>query len=123
MAFQFTEEGGFGLAVDRLTWVHWLAIALVAVTGGIHVALFFTEDWLPMLLAGLGFFGAIVLFLLNVSRALLYPVGVVYTGSQIVGYLLLPLGPLWIGILDKVVQVSLIVLLGYLFRRDVLARK
>ncbi|PSP77503.1 hypothetical protein BRC81_09825 [Halobacteriales archaeon QS_1_68_20] len=82
--------------------------------------MFVTEDWIPLLLAGLGFFGAVALFLLNVNRALLYPVGILYTAAQVVGYLLLPLGPLWVAVLDKTVQVALIVLLAYLFRTEVL---
>jgi len=65
-----------------------------------------------VLLAGVGFFGAIALFLLGYRRRLLYAVGVVYTGVQI---------PLWyvvkagnyttVGYVDKAVQVLLVVLL------------
>lgn len=99
----------------EFTWMHWAIVALAVVTGAIHLYLFTTDDWIPFLLAGLGFLGAVVLlFVLPDYRKYLYPVGILFTVAQIVGYLLLPLGPLWIGVLDKAVQVLLILLLGYL---------
>ena len=38
-------------------------------------------------------------------------------------YLALPLGPVWIGVVDKVVQVALIAVLAYRFRQVRAARR
>ena len=118
MAYEFTEEGGLGFRPDTLTPLHWVGIGLATVTGLVHLYLFTTEDWLPFLLAGVGFLVAVALLLANVRRTYLYLLGIAFTVAQIVGYLLLPLGPLWIGVLDKLVQVALIGVLGYLYWRE-----
>lgn len=100
----------------ELTPVHWTALSLAAVTGFIHLYLYTTEDWLPFLLAGAGFVGAIGLFFaLRSFRRPIYVAGVLFTLAQIVGYVLFPMGPVWLGVLDKAVQVALIIALGYLF--------
>lgn len=119
---RFTEEGGLRLAIDTLDPLHWAGIGLAAITGALHLYLFAVEDWLPFLLAGLGFFAAIALLAVNVRRKYLYPVGVAYTVAQIAGYLVLPLGPLWLGVLDKAVQVALVGVLGYLYWTEVMDR-
>jgi hypothetical protein len=104
------------LETDTLTVVHWLAILLVLITGVIHVYAGLLEGRIPVTLAGVGFLGAAVLFLLNYRRSLLYPVGIVYTAVQI---------PLWyvanageyttLGYADKAIQAVLIVVLAYLY--------
>lgn len=101
---------------DSLTTIHWLAILLVLITGAIHVYAGFVEGRIPVSLAGVGFLGAAVLFLLDYRRSLLYLVGIVYTGVQF---------PLWyvsnageyttLGYVDKTLQVVLIVVLAYLY--------
>ena len=105
------ETGSLGPA-------HWLAVALVLATGLIHVYAGVIEGRAPVTLAGVGFLGAVVLFLLDYRRRLLYAVGVLYTVIQI---------PLWyvvkageytaIGYVDKSIQVLLVLLLVYLFWR------
>lgn len=112
------KHGRVRFETSSFTTLHWAVVVLAAATGAIHVYLFFTEDWIPLLLAGLGFYGAIgLLIALPDYRKYLYPVGILFTLAQIVGYLALPLGPLWIGVLDKVIQVALITILGYLTYR------
>lgn len=122
MTYAIAEEGGIRPNLDRLGPLHWLGIVLAAITGANHLYLFTTEDWLPFVLAGVGFFVAIGLLLFNVNRLYLYPLGVIYTFAQIVGYLMMPLGPLWIVVLDKSVQVALIAVLGYLHYTEVMDR-
>jgi hypothetical protein len=108
---------GLSHGLDTLTTLDWAAVGLALGTGLIHLYLFTIEDWLPFLLAGAGFLGAIVLLIaLPKYRHWLYLAGVLFVLSQIVGYPLLPLGPLWIGVLDKAIQVVLIVVLVQLFR-------
>ncbi len=70
------------IETDSLTTTHWLAILLVLITGVIHVYAGFIEGWIPVSLAGVGFLGAAVLFLLDYRRSLLYLVGIVYTAVQ-----------------------------------------
>lgn len=69
----------------------YLATVLAAVTGIIHlyegvehlggepIAIWFV-------LAGVGFFGGIVLFWAGFNRELLYPVGIIFTAIQLVAY-------------------------------------
>lgn len=104
------------IPTSSLTMVHWGTLSLAAITGVIHLYLYVTESWLPFLLAGAGFFGAIGLFfLLKDYRRYLYLVGIPFTLAQIGGYLMFPMGPLWIGAVDKIVQVAFIVALAYLY--------
>ncbi|WP_411965577.1 hypothetical protein [Haloferax sp. YSMS24] len=103
----------------ELTPVHWTALGLTAITAVTHLYLFVTDDWLPFLFAGAGFLGLIgVLVALPGYRRPSYVVGILFTASQIIGYLLFPMGPLWLGVLDKAVQLALVVTFGYLFVAD-----
>lgn len=112
------------LDTASLTGLHWLAIVLAAVTGLVHVAIGVQFGDVVLLLAGLGFLGAIVLFLLDVRRRLLYLAGIPYTGIQFVLYFVQnwPNVVSPVGILDKVVQVALIVVLLVLSRRGTESR-
>jgi hypothetical protein len=104
------------IKIGSLTTTHWLAILFVLITGGIHVYAGFIEGRIPVSLAGVGFLGAAVLFLLDYRRSLLYIVGIVYTAVQF---------PLWyvanagefttLGYVDKILQGALIVVLTYLY--------
>jgi hypothetical protein len=98
-----------------LTPIHWLAVALVVITGVIHVYAGIVEGRPPVTLAGVGYAGALVLFFLNYRRRFLYAIGIPYTAIQI---------PLWIvakseyatiDYVDKAVQVVLILVLAYLY--------
>jgi hypothetical protein len=98
-----------------LTRLQWLAVALVVVTGVLHVYAGVIEGRLPVALAGAGYAGALVLFFLDYRRRLLYLVGIPYTAVQI---------PLWlvakseygvVDYVDKAVQVVLILVLVYLY--------
>lgn len=97
-----------------------LGVALLALfTAAVHLYLFLEHGSLIMLFAGLGFLGGIGLFFVGVNRQYLYLLGIVYTAVQI---------PLWVndgmphigsfGLIDKVVQVLLIIALGYLYLKQ-----
>jgi hypothetical protein len=101
--------------IGSLTQLQWLAVALVVITGALHVYAGIVEGRIPVALAGVGYAGALVLFLLDFRRRLLYLVGIPYTAVQI---------PLWIvakseyGVVDyvdKAVQIVLILVLIYLY--------
>ena len=109
-----------------LTWMHWLAGALAVLSGVIHLVLgvqFFPQGpSIAFVLAGLGYFGGVVLALVDYRRRLLYLVGVVFTLAQIVAYYFLnhlnqPEISAVEGV-DKAAQVLLIVLLLLLYRRE-----
>ncbi|WP_158059274.1 hypothetical protein [Halorussus halophilus] len=95
------------------------AIGLILVSAAVHLYLFVQHSELKMLLAGLGFVGAVVLFFLGVNRRLLYALGIPYVAAQIA---------LWwesgmphlqsFGLLDKVAQILLIGVLSYLLWAD-----
>lgn len=101
--------------IGSLTQLQWLAVALVVVTGVLHVYAGIVEGRIPVALAGVGYAGALVLFFLDYRRRLLYLIGIPYTAVQV---------PLWIvakseygmiDYVDKAVQVALIVVLIYLY--------
>jgi hypothetical protein len=101
--------------IGQLTGLQWVAVALVVATGALHVFAGVVEARPPVLLAGGGYAGALVLFFLGYRRRLLYLVGIPYTAVQF---------PLWlvakseygvVGYADKAVQVALILVLVSLY--------
>lgn len=97
---------------------------MAVMTGTIHVWISFPGLPAPLavstLLAGLGFFGAVGLLLLDVRRRLLYAVGVPYTAVQIGLFLWLNWPAVFSpgAVVDKTVQVALIGVLIVLYRRE-----
>ncbi|MFD1600333.1 hypothetical protein [Halobellus rarus] len=111
MYTQNTSSGQIG----SLTQPQWLAVALVVITGVIHVYAGIVEGRIPVAFAGVGYAGALVLFFFDYRRRLLYLIGIPYTAVQF---------PLWIvakseygmiDYVDKAVQVALILVLIYLY--------
>lgn len=122
MSHQTAQPRGFGLNVETLEVPHGIAIVLAAFTGAVHLYLYVDQGYLPFLLAGLGFYGAIGLLIVTkgLYRQLIYLAGIPYTFAQIVGYYMVErpatlndVGTL--ALVDKIVQITLIVLLAYLF--------
>lgn len=111
---------------EGLGGLHYAGIALAAVTGVIHLWLGVNFLSSPLgvsfLLAGLGFFGAITLVVLDVRRRSVYAVGIPFTAVQILIWAAFnwPLDLLGnpIGTVDKVAQLGLIVVLVVLLRQD-----
>lgn len=104
------------IETDSLTTAHWLAILLVLITGVIHVYAGFVEGRIPVSLAGVGFLGAAVLFLLDYRRPLLYLVGILYTAVQFPLWYVAKVGEFTtLGYVDKILQGTLIVVLAYLY--------
>lgn len=109
---------------ESLTRLHWIGIVLAAITGIVHlyfgVLALDTLQGASFVLAGIAFFVAIGLLLLDVRRPFLYLAGIPFTGVQVVLYFYLNwpnvLSPGGIG--DKVVQVALIAILVILYRRE-----
>jgi len=121
------------LDLDSLTWLHWVGIGLAGVTGGSHVYMYVVGNWLPVLATGVGFYLWIVLVVFGVARRGLYAIGILYTGVQILwfyaagtmfyfsnlsieGYFRPPISPPWLGLADKFVQASLVIVLIVLLR-------
>lgn len=114
-------------ATASLSPLHWVGIALAVVTGIVHLVLGigFLPHWMGVafLLAAGGFFGAVVLVVLEYRRRLLYLVGIPYTAVQIVLWYALnqPAGIADISgaeAIDKLAQVALIVVLLVLYSRE-----
>jgi len=107
-----------------LTRLHWIGIVLAVITGVVHlyfgVLALDTLQGVSFVLAGIAFFVAVLLLLLDFRRRLLYLVGIPFTGVQVVLYFYLNwpdvLSPGGIG--DKAVQVALIAILIVLYRRE-----
>ena len=115
------------LAVESLTPLHWLGVAMALVSALVHLVLGagFLPHWMGILfvLAAGGYIGGIVLLLIDYRRRLLYLVGVPYTLVQIIGWYVVNqpagLGDLTPeGAIDKVAQIVLIGVLVVLYRRE-----
>lgn len=110
---------------ESLTSLDYIGILLAAITGLIHLYEG-VEDWgegfigVLFVLAGLGFFGAIVLLFLGVPKRPLYLAGIVFTGIQFVAYFALRWPNVYetIGLFDKIVQLALILVLAALYLRS-----
>lgn len=110
---------GIGFSTAGLTGLHYAAMGLAAITGVIHLYLYYVQGFAPFLLASLGFFGAIGLILvLPAYRPWLYLVGIPYTLVQMAGWIAAGMPDFVLGVVDKVVQVALIALLVVLYRRE-----
>lgn len=112
------------LDTETLAGPHYAAIVLAAITGVIHL-LEAIPAWpgalgISFLLAGLGFLGGIILFLLGWKRRLLYLIAIPYTGIQLPLYVVFNWPDIWraIGVFDKLVQIALIILVIYLWRTE-----
>ena len=104
---------------SSMTMAHVAALSLTIITGLIHLYLYTTDDWLPFFVAGTGFFGVVGLFFaLKNYRRYLYLAAIPYTLAQIGGYILFPMGPFELAVLDKLVQAALVVTLAYLYIVD-----
>jgi hypothetical protein len=111
---------------DSMTTLHWIGVALAAVSGIVHLVL--GVRFLPgafgisFLVATVGFAAGIAAVLVNYRRRLFYLVGVPFTAGQVVIFAwtvvqgINSLGP--IAIVDKAAQVGLIVVLVVLLQRD-----
>lgn len=114
------------IETGSLTAIHWLAIALAALSGAIHLLLGVIVP-IPLLrtsflFAGLGFFLGIGLVLSNYRRPLVYVLGIPFTAGQIVlWYAIVGPTPGTLEVLDavdKLAQLVLIALLVALYRRE-----
>lgn len=111
-----TTQNSPASRIGSLTRLQLLAVALAVITGGLHVYAGLIEGRIPVALAGVGYAGALVLFVFDYRRRLLYLIGIPYTAVQI---------PLWyaanageftpLGYADKTVQVVLILVLALLY--------
>lgn len=112
------ERGEIGFDTQKMSWAHWLVGGLATVTGIIHIYLYLNQGFVPFLFAGVVFLGAFVGLLLNIYRRLLYVVGIPFTAGQIAIWAAQGMPDMQIAIIDKPVQVVLIVFLVYLFFRE-----
>ena len=111
-------------ATDGLTGAHYAAMALAAISGVVHLYLYYVQGFVPFLLAGMGFFGAVGLILtLPGLRPWIYLAGIPYTLVQMGGWVAAGMPDFYLGVADKVVQVALIALLVVLYRRERRARR
>ena len=110
-----TKRSGFGYHAETMTPIHWVTFGLAAITGMIHMYLWYQQGNPAFLMAGAVFFGAVIAGLLNVYRRALYAIGIPFTAGQIAIWALMGMPDMSIAIVDKPIQVALIVLLAYLF--------
>lgn len=112
------ERGDLGFHADTMSWAHWLAVALAAITGVIHVYLYVNQGFVGFLFAGVVFLGAVGALLVNLYRRLLYALGIPFTAGQIAIWAAQGLPDMEVAIIDKPVQAVLILVLVYLFLKE-----
>lgn len=98
-----------------MTSAHWVGALLATVTGVIHLYLFWEQGFPGFLFAGVVYLAAVVAVLLNLYRRVLYVLGVPFTAGQIALWFVQGMPDMSIAIVDKPVQVLLILVLVYLF--------
>lgn len=102
IAFRYNREG--------LNSMHYMAMTLAALTGGVHLYLFVANGALPFLLAGLGFFlGVAAMFLVERrTRIYLYMLGIPFALAQVALWVLAGGPDFMLGLVDKVMQLALV---------------
>ncbi len=124
LTYTIVTVSGTQFDTSSVTPLHWFAIAMALVTATVHLilGLEMLPHWMGILflLSTGGFVCAVLLFLANVQRPLLYLIGIPYTGSQIIFWLLVDPGStdLMLEAIDKTAQVALVVILAVLYRRE-----
>jgi len=113
---QTGARGSFVRPLDAHAPLHWAAVALAAVSGVIHVYLGVVEGIPPFVVAGVGFFVGIAVFLTRFWRRLFYPVAAVFAFVQIALWLAGGMRFFTLGVVDKVVQAAFVVVVLYLYR-------
>ena len=113
----YTKRNTLGIHPNfgDLTRVHWSAMALSVITGGVHLYLYWTQSFVPFLLAGLGFLILAGLLATTFDRRLLTLGGILFTLAQIGAWISLGMPDFMLGVADKTVQILLICVLAYLF--------
>ncbi|HET7325340.1 MAG TPA: hypothetical protein VFJ06_13515 [Halococcus sp.] len=106
---------GLRLNFHGLTRTQWSAMVLAAITGSVHLYLFWTQSFIPFLLAGLGFLTLAGLMGTTFDYRLLSLGGIPFTVLQIAAWIQMGMPDFMLGVADKTVQVALIGLLAYLF--------
>lgn len=117
-----TESGSQVRQQLALTSLDYVGIVLVILTGAIHIYEGIEDInegiiGILFILAGLGFFGALVLLYRGANQPLLYGVGIIYTGIQFIAYFVLRWPDIYepLGLFDKAVQALLILVLVILY--------
>jgi len=124
-----TDRGGLSLDTESLNGLAYIGSIAAIVSAVIHLQLgvgFISSPLgISFVLAGLGFFGAVALVAVNYRRRLVYTVGIPFTAIQIVlwyvfnfaaGGRAFPADVSTLGAVDKLAQVTLIVVLVMLLR-------
>lgn len=114
-----SERSTWALKPETVSDLGWVVVGLVFLTGVFHVYAGLVEGRIPVTLAGVGFLGAIVLYLMDYRRRLLYAVGILYTAVQFPLWYVAKVGEFTtLGLVDKTVQLVIIALLAYLLWRS-----
>lgn len=114
-----SERSTWALKPETVSDLGWVVVGLVFLTGVFHVYAGLVEGRIPVTLAGVGFLGAIVLYLMDYRRRLLYAVGILYTAVQFPLWYVAKVGEFTtLGLVDKTVQIVIIALLAYLLWRS-----
>ena len=121
-----TASSGLTLRTESMTGLHWLGVALAALSGVIHLwlAVSFIGETLGLgigfLIAGVGFLAGAGAVLVDYRRRFFYALGVPFTLGQIVIWIAVTPADEYfspVSLTDKLAQVVLVVVLVVLFRR------
>lgn len=104
--------------IQSLTLLHIVGLLLAAITGAIHFYLGVDEPSVALFIAGVGFTIGIATVVADIRRETVVLLGIPFTGTQFVYYLATHFDHITqLGIVDKLVQFTLIVVLVALAQR------
>jgi hypothetical protein len=108
----------FGNFTDTFNIAHTFAIVLATITGLVHIYIGLGFGGQKLILAGIGFLTGSALFLADIKRRWLYGLAIPYTAIQILLWFEMGLPFVRFGLVDKFVQISFILVCGYLYVAD-----
>lgn len=114
MAQSTTRADGL-LVIDSRSGLQWLAVVLALATAVVHIYLGATRGITPFLAVGVGFVAGVLVFLTRYWRRSFYLVAALFTVAQVVLWVTGGMRLFEIGVVDKVIQVALVVVVLVLY--------
>lgn len=115
---QPTIRRGVELRTQSFTPIHWAATAIGGATGVVHAWLYTETGSVAFAFAAVVFVLAVLAMVYGLYRPVLYALGIPFTAGQVVLWFLSGMNFFAVGLLDKILQSVLVVLLAYLLYVD-----
>lgn len=108
----------FRVDTHSFTPLHWAATTIAGTTGVVHAWLYTQTEFVGFAVAAVVFVLAVLAMVYDVHRPVLYALGIPFTAAQIGLWFTTGMEFFAVGLLDKILQSILVVLLAYLLYED-----